>query len=510
MERKTPFIQMENIRKTFGKVVANDNINLSIYGGEVHALLGENGAGKSTLMNMLSGVYTPDSGSIYIKGKKVEFSSPMDAIKAGIGMIYQHFKLVDNMTGEENIILGKKNGIFVNWKSIRSKINDICNKYDIAIDLNKKVQDMSVGEKQIIEILKVLYRGANILVLDEPTTVFTPLEVEKLFNMINKMKENGCAVVFISHKMEEVMAICDKITVLRKGEVITTIDKKNAKIKMLADLMVGEKVELSIKKDKVAIGNEILRIHNLSLYNEDKVEVLKKISFNIHRGEVVGIAGIAGSGQRELCEAIAGIIPIKQGEIFVDGENIVGKNPREIIDKGVSMSFIPEDRLGMGLVGSMDMVDNLLLKSYHYQKGFLIDKKETIEKANSIKEELDIKTPDIYHPIKDLSGGNIQKILLGRELDINPSLLIMAYPVRGLDINTCYTIYNLINEQKKKNVGVLYIGEDLDVLIELCDKILVMCNGEIRGELMGHNVTKEEIGLLMGGATLEREEIDVV
>ncbi|WP_315121454.1 ABC transporter ATP-binding protein [uncultured Clostridium sp.] len=510
MKEKTPFIKMENISKTFGKVVANNNINFSVYGGEVHALLGENGAGKSTLMNMLSGVYTPDSGSIYIQGKKVQFTSPIDAIHSGIGMIYQHFKLVDNMSGEENIILGQKNSIFVSWKSIRNKINDICSKYDINIDLTKKVQDMSVGEKQIIEILKVLYRGANILVLDEPTTVFTPVEVEKLFNIINKMKENGCAVIFISHKMEEVMSICDKITVLRKGEVITTIEKKEANPKILATLMVGEEIELSIKKDKIKRGKEILNIKNLSLYNEDKIEVLKNISFSIQAGEVVGIAGIAGSGQKELCEAIAGITPVKNGEIIVDNENIIGKTPREIINKGVSMSFIPEDRLGMGLVGSMDMVDNLLLKSYHHQKGLLINKKETVDKANQIKEELDIRTPDIYHPIKNLSGGNIQKILLGRELDMNPSLLIMAYPVRGLDINTCYTIYNLINDQKKRGVGVLYIGEDLDVLIQLCDRILVMCNGEIKGELMSFEATKEKIGLLMGGATIEREEIKVV
>lgn len=510
MEAKTPFIKMENIKKTFGKVVANNNINLSIYGGEVHALLGENGAGKSTLMNMLSGVYTPDSGSIYIKGKKVEFKSPTDAIHSGIGMIYQHFKLVDNMSGEENIILGQKNGIFVSKKSIRNKINEICKKYDISTDLTKKVEDMSVGEKQIVEILKVLYRGANILILDEPTTVFTVVEVEKLFNIINKMKENGCAVIFISHKMEEVMSICDKITVLRKGEVITTINKEEASPKMLAELMVGEEVELSINKEKVRIGKEVLSIKNLSLYNEDKIEILKNISFNIHRGEVVGIAGIAGSGQRELCEAIAGITPVKQGEITVDSESIIGKTPREIINKGVSMSFVPEDRLGMGLVASMDMVDNLLLKSYHHQKGLLINKKDMIEKANQIKEELDIKTPDIYHPIKNLSGGNIQKILLGRELDVNPNLLIMAYPVRGLDINTCYTIYNLINDQKKKGVGVLYIGEDLDVLIQLCDRILVMCNGEVKGELMSFEATKEKIGLLMGGSRIEREEIKVV
>ncbi|KAJ48965.1 simple sugar transport system ATP-binding protein [Clostridium tetanomorphum] len=510
MKEIVPYIQVENIVKTFGKVIANKKVNLTVYGGEIHSLLGENGAGKSTLMNMLSGVYTPDSGSIYIHGEKVNFSSPKDAINSGIGMIYQHFKLVDNMTGEENITIGQKNTLFINKKKIRDKIYDICNRYEIDVDLKKKVFNMSVGEKQIVEMIKVLYRGADILILDEPTTVFTPQEAEKLFNIMFKMRENGCAIIFISHKMDEVMKVSDKITILRKGETIKTLNKDETNPEKLAELMVGQQVDLSIRKSTVKKGEEILRVNDLTVKNEESVEVLKKINFNIHRGEVLGIAGIAGSGQKEICEAITGIQAVEEGEIILQGENIVGKTPREIIKKGVSMSFVPEDRLGMGLVGAMDMVDNLLLKSYHNMKGIILNKKPIAKRAKEIKEDLSIVTPDINYPIKNLSGGNIQKILLGRELDSNPNLLIMAYPVRGLDINTCYTIYNLIDEQKQKGVAVLYIGEDLDVLMQLSDRILVICDGKITGELNSSEATKEKIGLLMGGKSLEREESKVV
>lgn len=510
MNKTVPYIVMKDINKSFGKVIANKNINFKVHGGEVHALLGENGAGKSTLMNMLSGVYTPDSGNIYVHGKDIFFSSPKDSIKHGIGMIYQHFKLVDNMTVFQNIIIGQKNSFFINKRTALNKINEICDKFGIDVSLNKLIKDMSVGEKQIVEIIKVLYRGADILIFDEPTTVFTPQEVKKLFKIINKMKENNCAVIFISHKMNEVMEICDKVTILRKGETVSTIDIKEASPRMLAELMVGKALNLSIKRAKVNFDEELLKVKNLVVLNEEKAKAVKGISFSINKGEVVGIAGVAGSGQKEICEAISGIYPIEAGEITMDGENIVGLSPRDIIKKGISMSFVPEDRLGMGLIGSMDMVNNLLLKSYHKQEGFLLRKKEAEEKAINIKKHFDIKTPSIYYPVKNLSGGNIQKILLGRELDLKPKLLIMAYPVRGLDINTCYTIYNLIDEQKKSGVSTLYIGEDIDVLINLCDRIIVLCNGEITGELKGKEATREKVGYLMAGNKIEGEEYEVV
>lgn len=494
------YVSMQNISKFFGSVTANKNVNLNVNTGEVHALLGENGAGKSTLMNMLSGVYTPDSGSIFINGKKVKFSSPKDAINSGIGMIYQHFKLVENMTAFENIILGQKTSSFFNKKSLRKEIIDICEKYDFKINIDKKIYNMSVGEKQIVEILKVLYRGANVLILDEPTTVFTPQETKKLFKIINIMKSEGCAIIFITHKMDEVMEVADKITVLRKGTSVKTLNKKDTNSKELTELMVGHPIDLSIKRSPRPEKSEsVLEVEKLQILNEEGQKVIKDISFTMNKGEILGIAGIADSGQKEICEAIAGICPINNGKILFEGENIVGKTPKEIINKGISMSFVPEDRLGMGLVASMDMVDNLLLKEYHNQEGIFIDRKPMEELATTLVDDLEINTPNIYHPIKYLSGGNIQKVLLGRELNCNPKILIMAYPVRGLDINTCYTIYDLINAEKEKGTSILYIGEDLDVIMELCDRIMVMCHGEVTGIVDARKVTKDELGMLMVG-----------
>ncbi|MFU0824711.1 ABC transporter ATP-binding protein [Clostridium sp.] len=505
LENKVPYIQMKNITKRFGKVIANNNINLEVYGGEVHALLGENGAGKSTLMNMLSGVYTPDSGSIFIHGKEENFMSPKDAIKAGIGMIYQHFKLVETMTAIENVMIGQKGGIFIDKKKNIKKVKDIIERFGLEINLDKNVYEMSVGEKQNLEILKVLYRGADILILDEPTAVFTPQETEKLFKIVKKMKDEGCAVIFITHKMDEVMAMADRITVLRKGETIGTLNKIETNPKELTNLMVGRSVDLSIKNIPFKKEDKVLEVKDLKVLNEEKIEVIKNISFQVYEGEILGIAGIAGSGQKELCEVIAGIQKSESGEIIFQGENIVNKSAREIIIKGISMSFIPEDRLGMGLVGSMDMVDNLLLKSYQKEKGFFINRKPAENKAKEIVKKLEIKTPDIHYPIKYLSGGNIQKILLGRELSLSPKLLIMAYPVRGLDINTCYTIYDLINEEKKKGSSIIFVGEDLDVLMELCDRIMVMYNGNITGVVDAKSTSREELGMLMVGNNLDEE-----
>lgn len=493
------YISMEGITKTFGRVVANNNVNLEVKFGEIHALLGENGAGKSTLVNMLSGIYTPDSGSIFIRGKEVRFSSPRDSIAAGIGMIHQHFKLVEVFTAKENIILGQRIGLFLNEKGLTARIKELAARYELEVDPEKKVYEMSVGEKQTLEILKVLYRGANILILDEPTAVLTPQETEKLFVIMRKMKDEGCAVIFITHKLNEVMAIADRITVLRKGETVKTVEKGATSAQELTELMVGRPVDLRIKRLETEKGRKVLEVKDLRVLNEEGVEVLRGLNFDLFAGEILGVAGIAGSGQRELCEAIAGLYPVKSGEILFEGDNLVGKTPREIITKGISMSFIPEDRLGMGLVASMDMVDNLILKQYQNQKGIFIDRKPAVAKAKEIIKKLDIQTPGIDHPIRQLSGGNIQKVLLGRELDSNPTLLITAYPVRGLDINASHTIYDLLNEEKKKGVAVLFIGEDLDVLLELCDRIMVLSRGEITGILDAARATKERLGLLMLG-----------
>lgn len=499
------FVEMKNISKVFGSVKANQNVNLTVKKGEVHALLGENGAGKSTLMNMLSGIYSPDGGSVFIHGKEVKFNSPKDSIKMGIGMIHQHYRLVDVLTAKENIILGQKGRFFINEKKLSKEIKEISGKFDLQIDPDKKIYDMSVGEKQNIEIFKVLYRGANILILDEPTAVLTPQETKKLFTIINNMKKQGCAVIIITHKLNEVMEISDRVTILRKGETIKTVDTKISNPKILTDLMVGKSTDLSIERVKAKKTTSLLSINNLVAQDREKVEVLKNISFELSGGEILGVAGVSGSGQKELCETIAGLYPVTSGSITYMNENIVGKTPRQIIKKGISMSFIPEDRLGMGLVASMDMVDNLILKTYLNQKGFIINRKPAKEQAELLIKKLEIKTPGIYHPIKQLSGGNIQKVLLGREIELNPQVLITAYPVRGLDIGASHTIYDLLNEQKKKGVGVLFVGEDLDVLMELSDRIMVLCDGEIKGIVDASKITKEEIGLMMAGQKYDEE-----
>lgn len=499
MNKLKASIRMQDISKSFGKVLANKKVTFEALSGEIHALLGENGAGKSTLMNMLSGIYTPDSGSIFIHGKEVHFHSPKDSIQAGIGMIHQHFKLVEVLTARENIILGEKGSFFLTPKKESDKIQKVCEKFGLDIDLDRKIYDMSVGEKQTVEIIKVLYRGAKILIMDEPTAVLTPQEIDKLFKIMDNMKKQGCTIIIITHKMNEVMAVADRITVLRSGETVGTVEKNNTNPKELTELMVGRPMDLSVKRLNNVKGSRVFEVKNLKALNEDKVTVLQDITFDISEGEILGVAGVAGSGQKELCEAIAGLYPVETGEINYKGENMVGKSPREIITKGISMSFIPEDRLGMGLVASMDIVDNMLLKDYQNEKGLLIDRKPAQKKAEKIVKKLDIQTPGIHFPVKKLSGGNIQKVLLGRELESNPRLLVTAYAVRGLDVGATYTIYNLLNEEKKKGVAILYIGEDLDVLIELCDRIMVLCNGKITGIIDSKKATREKIGLMMTG-----------
>lgn len=497
------YIKIENLTKTFGNVIANNNVSLEVQKGEIHALLGENGSGKSTLMNMLSGIYTPDSGTIFIKGNKVSFRTPKDSMAMGIGMIHQHFKLVDVFTAKENIVAGQKGKFFIGSQKLSEKIREISGKYGLAVDPDKKIYNMSVGEKQTVEILKVLYRGAEILILDEPTAVLTPQETESLFKILRKMKQSGCSIIIITHKLNEVMEISDKITVLRKGETVGTLNKEDTNATELTNLMVGHAVDLSINRVEKKNSKLMLKVQDLTVVDEEKVKALDNISFTLNSGEILGVAGVAGSGQKELCEAIAGLYPVASGKIEYKEENIVGKNPRDIIKMGISMSFIPEDRLGMGLIASMGMVDNMILKEYQNQKGIFIQKKTARELSQKLIKKLQINTPGIHHPVRKLSGGNIQKVLLGREIESNPNILITAYPVRGLDINASYTIYDLLNEQKEKGVGILYIGEDLDVLIELCDRIMVICNGKITGIVDAEKVNKEQLGLMMAGENMK-------
>ena len=500
-------IEMRGISKSFGRIKANEDVNLEVRSGEVHALLGENGAGKSTLMNMLSGIYMPDAGEIYINGEKTIFKSPKDAIDKGIGMIHQHFKLVDVMTAKENIILGQPEKMFFNGKKLGERIRKLSEQYGLDIDPDKKIYDMSVGEKQTLEIMKVLYRGADILIMDEPTAVLTPQEIERLFRVIRNMCEQGCSVVIITHKLNEVMEISDRVTVLRKGKSVDTVVTKNVEIPTLIEMMVGKKVELQIKRNPIDKGEKLLDLDGVSVLDPEGKEALLNVNFDLYVGEILGVAGVANSGQKELCEAIAGLRVANKGRIFFRGENIVGHSPRDIIRLGIRMGFIPEDRLGMGLVGSMDITHNIVLKDYQNQPGIFLKRHECALKAEKIVKDLDIQTPGITTPVKRLSGGNIQKVLLGREIDSAPKVLITAYPVRGLDIGASYKIYDLLNAQKENGVGVLFVGEDLDVLIALCDRLMVLCHGELMGIVNPREISKEEIGLMMTGRRLS-EEID--
>lgn len=489
---------MENISKRFGEVRANENINVTINEGEVHAILGENGAGKSTLMNILSGIYSPDGGSIYLKGKRTVFSSPQDAIKAGIGMIYQHFKLVDIMTAWENISAGPDKSFLLNSKKLKKNIRTLCDDSGLSVNLDKKIYNMAVSEKQTVEILKALYRGAEILILDEPTAVLTPQETEKLFAIISKMRDAGNTVIIITHKLYEVMEISDRVTVLRKGHTVDTVATDDTSQKQLAEMMVGEAVRMEVPRVSAEKKGNVLVVKDLVVEDEEGIKSLEEISFSLRGGEILGVAGIAGSGQKHLCEALVGLQKIKSGEILVKGENIAGLSTKELIDRGtIRLNFVPEDRLGMGLVGSMNMIDNVMLKDYHQTPGSFLDRKSAEITSKKLVESLDIQHPGFRHPIKVLSGGNIQKVLIGRELIARPEILIAAYPIRGLDVGVTNKVIDLLNKQKQQGMGILFIGEDLDLLLELCDRIMVLFNGRMVSILDAEETTKEEIGLMM-------------
>ena len=511
----TPAIELKNISKTFGSIKANRNVNLTVNNGEILSLLGENGSGKTTLMNMISGIYFPDDGQIFIGGKEVVIRSPKDAFNYKIGMIHQHFKLVDIFTAAENIVLGLKENGRYNLKKVAEQVKEISSKYGFEIDPMKKIYEMSVSEKQTVEIIKVLYRGANILILDEPTAVLTPQETQKLFAVLRRMRDDGKAIVIITHKLHEVLSLSDRVSVLRKGEFIGTVKTAETSESELTEMMVGKKVSLNIERTEPENPQDRLVVKDLVCKNRDGVKVLDDVSFTARSGEILGIAGIAGSGQRELLEAIAGLQHLDSGEIIYNDpktkktENLRDKTPLQIRELGVRLSFVPEDRLGMGLVGNMDIIDNMMLRSYRKGKSMFLERKQPKSLAEKIIADLEVVTPGATTPVRRLSGGNVQKVLVGREIAASPTVLMAAYPVRGLDINSSYMIYNLLNEQKKRGVAVIFVGEDLDVLTELCDRIMVIGSGRITGIVDGKNASKNEIGLLMtktnGGAENEQE-----
>jgi len=601
-------LSMRGITKRFGSVVANKNVDLDVYEGEILAILGENGCGKTTLMNMIAGIYFPDEGKIFKDGREVVIRSPKDAFELKVGMIHQHFKLVDLFTAAENVVLGipkdsleslsdsetdmkelahkyscsmeldrkagemtareylgnvaslqkaiKKDGGY-KLKNVNKRVSEIADKYGFHIDPKKKIYDMSVSEKQTVEIIKVLYRGADILIMDEPTAVLTPQEIKKLFEILRRMKEDGKSIIIITHKLNEVLEVSDRVAILRKGEHIATVDTAKANESLLTEMMVGKKVSLNIERSQPENAQDRLEVKNLNCKDAEGIQVLKDISFTARAGEILGVAGIAGSGQRELLEAIAGLQPIESGEIiftnpkkdkpvtffhksmrrvremgrqdaFHDGTgkgfdfkklsngelkklvkkgevlfredeimSLRDKTPLQIRELGVRLSFVPEDRLGMGLVGSMGITDNMMLRSYRKGHAGFLNRRKPKKLAEEIIQELEVSTPGVNTPVRRLSGGNVQKVLVGREIAFAPKVFMAAYPVRGLDINSSYTIYNLLNRQKEKGVAVIFVGEDLDVLLALCDRIMVINSGRITGIVDARQTTKEEIGFMM-------------
>ncbi len=503
MQSAKAAVCMRDITKTFGSTVANHRVCLDIHRGEILALLGENGSGKTTLMNMLSGIYYPDAGHILVDGNEVSIRSPKDAFDLGIGMIHQHFKLVDVLTAAENIILGMSGKGRLDMKAVGDKIREICAMYGFDVDPYQKIYDMSVSQKQTVEIVKVLYRGADILILDEPTAVLTPHETDKLFAVLSNMRNDGKAIVIITHKLHEVEAISDRVAVLRRGEFVGGMATKDTNAAEMTNMMVGRAVSLNIDRPEPKDPKPRIVVEGLTVRDKDGITKLCDVSFTANSGEILGIAGISGCGQKELLESIAGLQPFDSGSItYIDPETgkeiqLIGKDPREISAMGVMLSFVPEDRLGMGLVGSMDLTDNMMLRSFRRGKPVFADRKTPRCVAEHVVNELSVNTPGLTTPVRRLSGGNVQKVLVGREISSSPTVLMTAYAVRGLDINSSYTIYDLINQQKQKGVAVIFVGEDLDVLLEFCDKILVLCGGKVSGIVPGRGADKREVGMMM-------------
>ncbi len=503
MDATEAAVRLENITKTFGSVVANDKVFLDIHRGEILALLGENGSGKTTLMNILSGIYSPDEGHIFVDGREVAIRSPKNAHDLGIGMIHQHFKLVDVLSAAENIILGLPGTGRLDMKAVGEKVRAISAQYGFEIDPQQKIYDMSVAQKQTVEIVKVLYRNANILILDEPTAVLTPQETDKLFKILRNMRGDGKAIVIITHKLHEVEEISDRVAILRRGQFVGEVLTEETNATEMTNMMVGRPVTLNIERVEPQDPKPRLIVENLTVRDIDGITRLDNVSFEARSGEILGIAGISGCGQKELLESIAGLQSVVSGTIkYINPETgvaemILGKGPSEISAMGVALSFVPEDRLGMGLVGNMDLTDNMMLRSYRNGKSFIAERKAPRSLAEKVVDELQVNTPDVTTPVRRLSGGNVQKVLVGREISSAPTVLMTAYAVRGLDINSSYTIYDLINQQKRNGVAVIFVGEDLDVLLELCDRILVLCGGRVSGIVDGRETDKHAVGLMM-------------
>lgn len=498
---KPHLVEMINITKRFPGVIANNKVNFSIRRGEIHVLLGENGSGKSTLMSILSGLYRPDEGEIMVRGIKMVFRSPGNAISAGIGMVHQHFKLIDSFSVAENIILGDvRTPTVLNIKNIEENLALLSQRYGLYINPSSMVWQLSVGEKQRVEIVKMLYRGSQVLILDEPTAVLTPQETEAFFKNIKLMAQAGRGIVVITHKLHEVMEIADRVTVLRKGEAVATLERGQYNQHDLALLMVGQNIVRTKREKSPPAEQNVLELKEVSCLNDLGRPGLKNLSFAVRRGEIFGIAGVAGNGQRELAEVITGLRRSNDGKIVINGTEITNLSPRRIIDHGVAL--VPEDRLDTGLVPNMNAVDNFLLKVYRkggWNQGPFINHRKAALWVKRLIDRFEIKMSSLDAPVKVMSGGNLQKLLLAREITSQPELLIAVYPVRGLDIKATEAIHQLLLEQREKGVAILLISEDLEEIFKLSDRIGVLCGGSITGIKEAEMTDVEEIGLLMMG-----------
>lgn len=502
-------IEMIGITKIFPGTVANDEVNFDLFEGETHVLLGENGAGKTTLMNILYGLYQPEKGEILVSGKPVRITNPNDAIKLGIGMVHQHFMLVHNFTVAENIVLGMepKAGLKIDIKRAIKDVKDIADRYGFSIDPKAVIEDMSVGQQQKVEILKALYRGADVLILDEPTAVLTPQEIDELGVIIDNLKEEGKSVILITHKLKEVMKMSDRVTIIRRGAVTGTVKTKETNIDQLAELMVGRKVNLVVKKDEAKLGDKILKVEKLVVKDHRGVEAVKGVDLTVRAGEIVGLAGVDGNGQTEFIEALTGLRKSESGKIQLKDKDLFGKSPREITDSG--LAHIPEDRHKRGLILKYSLFENSVLGTYYrkpFSNGIVMNYSEIRKHCQRLIEEFDIRTPNDEVAASALSGGNQQKLIAAREIAKDPDLMIAAQPTRGIDVGAIEYIHKRLVQERDKGKAVLLVSLELDEVLALSDRIAVMYDGKIVDILDRKEADEKKLGILMAGGTLDSKK----
>ncbi len=498
-------VEMRCITKRFPGVLANERVDLEVRTGEIHALLGENGAGKTTLMSILCGLYKPDDGEIYIKGRKVSFNSPRAALNAGIGMVHQHFRLVSLFTVAENIVLGlNKGSSILKMDRVEKEVEELSRRYNLVVDPGARVWQLSLGEQQRVEIIKTLFLGTDTIILDEPTAVLTPQESGELFKTLLRIARDGKAVILITHKLNEVMSIADRITVLRNGRSVATVEKKKTTVDELAMIMVGQVMQNTRKEERILPGEVVLDLQQVNAFNDKMYPALRDVALTVRAGEIVGVAGVAGNGQRELAEVIAGLRPVRSGSVLIDGKNMTNCSVREIINNGVA--FVPEDRLGMGLVPNLTILDNIILRNYRDRallKGPFLDRQAIRSRAELLVKEFSIKTPGLNRPVKTMSGGHLQRLLLAREVHALPKLIVVAYPTRGLDVRAVDFIHQVLLAQRNRGVAILMISEDLDEIFNLADRIAVLYEGRVMDTVPTGEADVQRIGLLMAGVSQE-------